>query len=77
MAYQHKVTIYNHETGIGHRGVFRTRDAAEAFMAATPGQQKSYDAECGTCVYEIYEFPFNPIALREAFIGDHQINGRD
>lgn len=72
--YQHRVSVWNYQTGKCHRGVFRTREAAEEMMDRTEGSEKTYTAEMGDWPYGLWVTAFD---AREALAraGDRWCEG--
>lgn len=66
MDYQHRVSVWNYETGIKSRLVCKSRAEAEAFMAATQGDEKCYTAELGDWPYGRWTETFDSKARQAA-----------
>lgn len=81
MDYQHRVTVWNYETGVRTQGIFHTRKEAEEFMVKEDGHQKSYSAEDSTWVYGVFEDRFDVQAAHavanEWMAANGGVTGRD
>lgn len=81
LEYQHRVTVWNYETGMKHMGVFRTRQEAEAFQNATQGSEKTYTSSMNDWPYGTFSQAFDKeahLANQLQWIESHGgINGRD
>lgn len=81
LEYQHRVTVWNYETGMKHMGVFKTREEAEAFQLATQGAEKTYTASMNDWPYGTFSQEFDVEAHRQRqweWINSHGgVNGSD
>lgn len=79
--YQHRVSVWNYETGIVIHAIFRTREAAEKFKDETPGEEKSYTAEFNNWPYGISRRSFDAKAALERGVmwmtANGGVTGRD
>lgn len=81
MEYQHRVTVWNYETGMKHMGVFRSGAEAEKFRDETTGHEKTYSSMMGDWPYGTFSQSFNVDAhnqrQREWCESHGGVNGRD